>query len=78
MEKGYIDSVVDNRQYNFGFFATMILWNMKVYGVDNTLTMLGFDPTKDPKDNILYTPTFVVAKEDLAAYKVWHDTIKAK
>ncbi len=60
INQGYIDSAIDNRQYNFGFFATMILWNMKVYGVDDTLTMLGFDPTKDPKDNILYTPTYVV------------------
>jgi ribose transport system substrate-binding protein len=76
MNEGYVDSIIDHRQYNFGFFATMILWNMKVYGVNDTLTMLGFDPSKDPKDNILYTPTYVVTKDDLADYAKWHDTIK--
>ena len=76
INEGYIDAAIDHRQYNFGAFASQILWNMKVYGVNDTLTMLGFDPAKDPKDNLLHTPTWVVKKDDLAAYKTWHDTIK--
>jgi len=76
INEGYIDSAIDHRQYNFGWFASQILWNMKVYGVNDTLTMLGFDPAKDPKDNLLHTPTWVVKKDDLASYKTWHDTIK--
>ena len=53
----------------------MIMWNMKVYGVDDTLYMLGFDPNVDPAGNILFTPTYVVGPDDLEAYATWHDTI---
>jgi ribose transport system substrate-binding protein len=76
INEGYVDAAIDHRQYNFGFFSTMILYSMKVYGINDTLTLLGFDPAKDPQDNILHTPTWVITKVDLAEYGKWHDGIK--
>ena len=75
MEEGYVQAIIDHRQYNFGFFASMILWNMNVYGVNDTLYMLGFDPNVDPAGNILFTPTYVVGPDDLEGFAAWHDTI---
>lgn len=76
INEGYVDAAIDHRQYNFGFFSTMVLYAMKVYGVEDTLTLLGFDPAKDPRDNILYTPTWVITKADLTDYNKWHAGIK--
>ncbi len=76
INEGYVDAAIDHRQYNFGFFSTMILYSMKVYGINDTLTLLGFDPATDPQNNILHTPTWVIAKDDLAEYNKWHDSIK--
>jgi ribose transport system substrate-binding protein len=75
MEEGYIDSVVDHRQYNFGYYGTMILYAMTVFGVDNTLTLLGFDPTADAAENIKYTPSFLITADDLPAFKEWHTSV---
>ena len=38
LKQGVIDAVVDHRQYNFGYYGTMILYCMKIFGVDNTMT----------------------------------------
>ena len=75
MNQGYVQAIIDHRQYNFGFFASMVLWNMKVYGVKDTLYMLGFDPNVDPANNILFTPTYVVGPDDLEGFGAWHETI---
>jgi ribose transport system substrate-binding protein len=75
MEEGYIDSVVDHRQYNFGYYGTMILYSMKVFGIDNTLTLLGFDPTADAAANIKYTPSFLITADDLPTFKEWHTSV---
>lgn len=75
MNEGYVQSIIDHRQYNFGFFASMILWSMRVYGVEDTLYMLGFDPNTDTAGNILHTPTYVIGPDDLEGFFAWHDTI---
>jgi ribose transport system substrate-binding protein len=69
IKQGYIDGVVDHRQYNFGFFGGMVLYMMKVYGIDDTLVMLGFDPKANRSGNILNTPAFVIDKTNLPAYE---------
>jgi ribose transport system substrate-binding protein len=78
MEKGWIDSVVDHRQYNFGYYAVMTLTNMKIFGKDMTLYLLGFDPTANPKDNIKFTPSYLITGETLPAYKEWHKAVFGK
>lgn len=75
MQEGYIDAVIDHRQYNFGFFGGMVLYMMKVYGVDDTLIMLGFDPKANPEKNILFTPSYVIDKANLGEFNTWHATI---
>jgi ribose transport system substrate-binding protein len=75
MKQGYIDALIDNRQYNFGFFGGMVLYLMKTYGIDDTLTMLGFDPKADPEKNNLYTPSYVIDKNNLPEFQTWHDGI---
>ncbi|MGA2766185.1 MAG: substrate-binding domain-containing protein [Spirochaetia bacterium] len=75
MKQGYIDALIDNREYNFGFFGGMVLYLMKTYGVDDALTMLGFDPKANPEKNNLYTPSFVIDKGNLAEFQSWHDGI---
>jgi ribose transport system substrate-binding protein len=75
MKQGYIDALIDNRQYNFGFFGGMVLYLMKTYGVDDTLTMLGFDPNANPEKNNLYTPSYVIDSNNLPAFQTWHDGI---
>ncbi len=75
MKQGYIDALIDNREYNFGFFGGMVLYLMKIYGVEDTLTMLGFDPKANPEKNNLYTPSFVIDKDNLAEFQAWHDGI---
>jgi ribose transport system substrate-binding protein len=75
IKAGYIDGVIDHRQYNFGFFGGMVLYMMKVYGIDDTLVMLGFDPKANPEGNILNTPAFVIDKSNMPAFEAWHATI---
>ena len=74
-KQGYIDAVVDHRQYNFGFFGGMVLYMMKVYGIDDTMVMLGFDPHANPEKNILNTPAFLIDKANLPSFEAWHATI---
>jgi ribose transport system substrate-binding protein len=78
MEQGWIDSVVDHRQYNFGYYAVMILNMMKIYGQEMTLYLLGFDPAMDPKDNIIYTPSYLITGDGLPEYKEWHRSVFGK
>jgi ribose transport system substrate-binding protein len=75
IKQGYIDGVIDHRQYNFGFFGGMVLYMMKVYGIDDTLVTLGFDPKANPEANILNTPAFVIDKNNLPQFEAWHATI---
>ena len=75
IKQGYIDAVVDHRQYNFGFFGGMVLYMMKAYGIDDTMVMLGFDPHGNPEKNILNTPAFMIDKANLPSFEAWHATI---
>ncbi len=60
MEKGWIDSVVDHRQYNFGYYAVMMLTNMKIFGTTTRCTCWASTRPKDPKDNIKFTPSYLI------------------
>jgi hypothetical protein len=48
---------------------------MKIYGQDITLYLLGFDPTVDPKDNVVHTPSYLITGDDLSEYKEWYKSI---
>ena len=78
LKKGVIDSVVDHRQYNFGYYGTMVLYCMKIFGVDNTMTMLGFDPSGPTENNIKYTPSFLITAKDLPQFEAWHRSVFGK
>jgi len=75
MEDGWIDSVVDHRQYNFGYFGVMVLHMMNVYGEDYTQYLLGFDPEAEPADNILPMPSYLISLDNLAEYQEWHRSV---
>jgi ribose transport system substrate-binding protein len=78
MEEGWIDSVVDHRQYNFGYYSVMILTDMNIWGVDMTMYLLGFDPTVDPAENIMYTPSFLITTDNLPEFQAWHVSVFGK
>jgi ribose transport system substrate-binding protein len=78
LKQGVIDAVVDHRQYNFGYYGTMILYCMRVFGVDNTMTMLGFDPRGSLENNIKFTPSFLITAQGLPAFEAWHRGVFGK
>ena len=73
-----IDSVVDHRQYNFGYYGTMILYGMKIFGVNNMMTLLGFDPNAPSANNIKYTPSYLITSKDLPQFEAWHRGVFGK
>ena len=72
MQDGWIDSVVDHRQYNFGYYSIMMLTDMQIFGVNMTMYLLGYDPTIDAAENIMYTPSFLITTENLPEFQEWH------
>ena len=78
MQQGVVDSVVDHRQYNFGYYGTMILYAMKIFGVENTMYMLGFDPKANAENNLKYTPSFLITSEGLPQFQEWHKSVFGK
>ena len=43
-----------------------------------TMYLLGFDPAEDPKDNIIYTPSYLITGDSLPEYKQWHRSVFGK
>jgi ribose transport system substrate-binding protein len=75
MKQGYIDAVIDHREFNFGYYGTMILYSMKIFGVDNTMTLLGFDPKGQREGNIKFTPSYLITTNDLPQFQNWHTSV---
>ncbi len=56
----------------------MILYCMKIFGVDNTMTMLGFDPKGPLENDIKTTPSFLITAQDLPGFDAWHREVFGK
>ena len=71
VKQGYVDGLVGQRPYEMGFKSIMILYNMAVFGVEETLGLL---PTVNG-DKIVDTGVDVVTKENVDEFLKLADII---
>jgi len=78
LKDGSVQAVMYHREYRFGYLATMALYDMIKFGVEDTLIMMGIDPQTPPEKRIIYTPTEVVTKENIDDYLEWFKSVGIK
>lgn len=60
LKKGVISATVYDNEQLYGQVAVQILYDMKTFGVDNTLRMFGFHAHGPRGNNVVYTPIIMV------------------
>jgi len=65
VKDGVIDSTVYDAEKGYGSVAVQVLYNIKVFGLDATLQMLGIDPKTPVKDRALMVPVVIITKDNV-------------
>lgn len=68
IKSGVITATVYDGEKIYGQVATMILYDMNAFGVNNTLRMLGFDPNANPANNIVNVPLTLITADNVAQF----------
>lgn len=65
LKKGIISATVYDDEQLYGQVAVQILYDMRVFGVTNTLRMFGFHANGPRANNVVYTPIIMVTPKNV-------------
>lgn len=68
IKEGIIDSSVYDAEKGYGSVAVQVLYNIRTFGLDATLQMLGIDPKTPVKDRALMVPVLMITKDNVGEF----------